>query len=62
MVVATCDADLRFEVQLNFFERYGQESISNAGILFQEEEISLCAKFQLHPLRFVRDMEKFRLF
>ena len=49
----------RFAHRLLFeiFEIDGQGCISNWCILFQEEEISVCAKFQPHPLRSVRDLE-----
>lgn len=50
-------ADLGFGVHMKIFETDGQESIFNWCILFQEEEISVCAKIQLHPLRSVRDLE-----
>ena len=49
-------------VSLEFFERDGQECISNWCIRFQQEEISVCAKVQLHVLRSVRDLENLRFF
>ena len=50
-------ADLGFGVHMKIFEADGQESIFNWSLLFEEEEISVCAKFQPHPLRSVRDLE-----